>query len=582
MSSFSGLCRSASLRLSLVVAPWAWQTGAAYAQPAQALVAEHGSQLIEQQQLERLREDRRRARREPPPNGEVSENVSAPVDVPVIDSDCRPIKTIGWHGDSQWISPDIGARIQQDFVGRCLGTAELENLLALLTEDFVGRGLVTTRAYLPAQDLAGGRLEIEIVAGVIERYELEGGSDDAVWLAGVFPAKPGELLNLRDLEQGMEQINRLRSNRALLELRPGSAPGQTVVVVKNTPGRPVRMLAAYDNEGADATGRHSVSAMVTFDRLLGWNEQLSLMRRQTAFPFDGPHRSEATSLRAQVPLGYRTLLFDFSQTSYVNTLSLPLGAQVAVEGRTQTYGFGIDHVVYRDQRSRVTASYRLAAQSSRTWVDDILLEVGSRRLAFANVGVDASRRMWGGVVFGRVDIVQGLNGFGAMRDAPALARGLPHAQFTKLTYELGHAHNVALGSVPLTISTQFRGQFARMGLYGSQQFLIGGPTSVRGFLNNALSGDSGLLIRTEVGLPWRTHTAYTGALGGRVYAGFDWGRVSSVARGATGGALSGVAVGVEMSWRACSLNVQLSRATSAPSPRMREGFIFGMRVAFDI
>ncbi|WP_342052733.1 MULTISPECIES: ShlB/FhaC/HecB family hemolysin secretion/activation protein [unclassified Cupriavidus] len=554
--------------------------------PGERALSRHG-QVLEQQQREQLQEMQRRALGEAPPPGGAGEVLLPPADGPHIGGDCRPADTIALHGDTSLVPAPVSARITERYAGRCLGAAELETLLASITQSFLDRGLITTRAYLrddrrgPDPEPDGRVLDIDIVAGTIERYDAEG----AIWPGGVFPAKPGDVLNLRDLEQGLEQINRLRSHRARLELRPGTAPGQTVVVVKDEASLPVSLLTAYDNLGTTATGRNAVSAVATFEGLLGANEQISVTRRQSIFPFGGAHRSAATGLRAQLPLGYRTFALDVSRTDYVNTLALPRGARLAVSGATNTYGVGVDHVVLRDQRTRVTVSARLAVQSSRTWADDILLRVASRNLSYAEVGADVTRRIGSGVLGGRVGIAHGLSLFGTRRDPAGLSRELPHAQFTKLTYELGYSDRTGVLPVPgapLTVSARLTGQLARSSLFGSQQFVIGGPGTVRGFLDHSLSGDSGLLLRTEAGLPWRVQTIPGGPLVGRAYVGFDWGRVGSIARGVPGGALSGVALGVVATWRGMSVDAQLSRAVSAPSPRMREGLLFGMRLTFDL
>src|SRR5690606_32109328 len=99
--------------------------------------------------------------------------------------------------------------------------------------------------------LRSGVLEITVVEGTLERMELQqsGRNWPKPLLGLAFPVRPGELLNLRDLEQGIDQLNSLGSNNATLDIQPGSEHGQSVVVVKNQARRPIHLFTSADNLG---------------------------------------------------------------------------------------------------------------------------------------------------------------------------------------------------------------------------------------------------------------------------------------------------------------------------------------------
>lgn len=537
-------------------------------------------QIIENQQLERLHEDQERALRALPPPGGADLDAMAPqVTVPQIDAPCREIREVRIGGNAERVPDELRARMQHAFAGRCLGVAELESILAELTRSFIQRGYITTRAYLPPQDLRSGRLEVTVIDGVIERYDVDSERPHAIWPPGVFPANPGELLNLRDLENAIEQINRLASNDARLELQAGSAPGQTVVVVRNRATRPVHLLASLDNLGTAATGRNSLSATVTFDSLLGANELIALTRRQSVFPLEGGHRSDATALYAQMPYGYNLFSAQVARSGYVNTVTLRSGRRVKVEGRTDVLGLGAERIVYRSQFSKVLFSARLTAQAGKTWLAGQALRVSSRDFTFVDIGVQTTNAVLGGTFTGRLGMVQGLAALGAFHDPPGLPKDAPHAQFNKLTLSLGYGRRLQVAGRALSVTSQFTGQYANDTLYGTQQILIGGPFSVRGFQNHTLAGDHGYFVRNEVSLPWQLSAE---AARGRVYAGLDWGTVINRAPGVPSGALSGAALGAVVNWKTVSLDAFASRAIQAPVAGMREGTLIGLRLTGSI
>lgn len=558
----------------------------AVALPAQAQIdpgaLDRQNQLIERQQQERLRQDQERALpQRPPPGGTDLRTIEPKVSVPDLGAPCRDIREIRIGGASR-LPEDVRAAITRDYAGRCLGAAELEAVLAALTKSYIDRGFITTRAYLPAQDLRGGVLEIAVVEGSIERFELQqtGRSAGAVSIRGAFAASPGDLLNLRDLEQGIDQLNSLSSNEATLDVQPGSQPGRSVVVVRNKARLPVHLFTSYDNTGTPATGEKSASATLSLDGLLGFNELIAITRRQSV-PHDREHNSAMTALRASVPFGYSTFSLDASESAYTNTLVLPSGRKLASEGRTATQSLGVDHVVYRDQASRLSMSARLAVQDSRNFLGGEFLSVSSRTLSTLDLGAAAFTQLGGGVLNARLGFVRGLSILGALEDQPGLSDKLPHAQFSKFTLDLGYSRRFEAGGQPLVWSSQFSGQHSRDTLYGSQQILVGGIASVRGSLLNTLSGDSGYYWRNELAWPWQTVAAGE-ALTGRLYAGYDFGRVSNRADGVPSGSMSGATLGASLLWRGLSVDVFASRALHLPAPMKRESTRVGVRLSYSL
>ena len=538
------------------------------------------NQIIERQQQDRLREEQDRAMRAlPPPGGTNLQEIKPQVSVPDLGGMCRDIREVRFVGDTLHLPDDLQRSIQSANVGRCLGVSDLEGILATLTKSYIDRGYITTRVYLPAQDLRSGVLEVKVIEGKIERIDATVGREGAQWIRGAFPASPGDLLNLRDLEQGIDQVNSLASNNAKLDLRPGSEPGQTVVVVENPSRFPVHLFTSLDNSGTESTGTNNASFTLTFDSLLGLNELISVTKRLSVLPRRWEHKSDSTALRAVLPFGYNTFSVDASQSDYTNVLRLPSGIGLKSEGSTISKSFTADRVVYRDQASRVSLSARLGTQSSRNWLGGEFLQVSSRDLSTLDLAGTAFTQVGGGILNARLGYVKGLTAFGALRDADNLPRDLPHAQFRKLTVDLGFSRRFSVSDRAYLWSSQFSGQHAYDTLYGSQQMLIGGSSSVRGFLNSVLSGDSGSYLRNELSMPWQITLANGSPLSGRVYTGFDVGHVSNRASGVPSGTLSGATLGASVQWKTLSLDAFAARAIDLPHTLKREGTLYGFRLS---
>ena len=80
------------------------------------------------------------------------------------------------------------------------------------------------------------------------------------------------LFDLRGFEQGLDQMNRLTSVDAKLQLQPGDTPGGSFVIVERAQADRFRGRAQFDTLGSDVNGRLRVTLGVELDDALGLND----------------------------------------------------------------------------------------------------------------------------------------------------------------------------------------------------------------------------------------------------------------------------------------------------------------------
>ncbi|MGE8358108.1 MAG: POTRA domain-containing protein, partial [Microvirgula sp.] len=227
--------------------------------PASVHAAQTPDQILrdQQQQLDMQRQEllKRPDVFIPPPVVEPA----APEIKPPADAVCFEIKTIEFDGAPPewqgWLHRQVASQ-----EGQCLGLADVHALVQSLTNALVERGFVTSRIYLLEQNLKAGLLKFVVVPGRLGEIRLkQGGSDRS--LRAAFPLRPGDILNVRDLEQGTEQLARARSQRATMEIVPGSQQGESDVVVTLERGKPWMATLSVDDSGqTSASGALSLRA----------------------------------------------------------------------------------------------------------------------------------------------------------------------------------------------------------------------------------------------------------------------------------------------------------------------------------
>lgn len=552
---------------------------AAQAQTA-ADAAARQADILQRQNQQRIERDIDAAKpRERAAPGIDTSTLIPKTDASAAGKKCHAISHIAFDGAPN-LSASVRDALVRKFSGQCLGVAEIEDILGAVTKDYIVRGFITTRAYLGPQDLGRGRLTITVLEGLLESIELDEGAKRSINPRNVFPAAGG-LLNLRDIEQGLDQVNKLSSNSAQLDIQPGAKAGASRVVIRNTPGRPFHAGLSADNQGSEATGRNQVGVTLSADRLLGWNELLLYTFRR-AQPHDMARKgAESHSLTAIAPLGYSTLSYSGSRSRFVNMIAVPSGDELQLRGASQSHAFKFERLVYRDQSTRESLSATLTVKDSTNYLAGNLLGVSSRKLSVLDLVSSTSTALGGGALSLDAGYARGLRVGGALADVAELPDDAPHAQFGKFTLGLNYHLPFEIGGVNAGWSAQVTGQYAQHTLYGSEQLLIGGLYSVRGFVDNTLSGDHGWYARNELSLrPLLTLGRQAVPL--RLYGAFDVGRVKSRAADMPEGLLSGLAAGVTVSWKGCTLDVSATRALRLPAAMQREGTQAWVRLNIDI
>jgi len=455
------------------------------------------------------------------------------------DTRCFLIKTIELKG-ADALSERERQRLLEPYVNQCLGVPQLNELLKTITDAYLEKGLVTSRAYLPQQDLSSGHLQVLVVEGRLEG--LKGAEDSELSereLAMSFPGKPGELLNLRDIEQMVDQLNRLPSNSARMELTPGQNIGGSEVLVQNIPQKPWRAGLSRHNDGQKSTGEQQWGASLDWDSPLGLADQLALRGGHDAIS-DHQKTSRNAMLYYNLPFGWWNLSYTYSESEY-RALGQANGFNFKQSGDSQNHQLRLERVVHRDAVSKTSLNTGLAYLRTNNFVADSKLAGSSNRISEAQFGINHGRRVGNAFVNLDLGLQQGIGALDAQGDHEP-GPGLPDARYRKYTATLSYLQPFQVWGESFSFSSLMTGQRSEDALFSPQRMSLGGLSSVRGYKDQTLSGDSGGYWRNDlrwsrpVTLEWLrpvfaeygTSLGYDqGVIRGTRYNGSEHGRMSS-------------------------------------------------------
>lgn len=420
-----------------------------------------------------------------------------PVEAPSAEAErCFDIQRIELSGAALLGEADRAALLKP-YLGQCLGVAQLNQLLKALTQHYLDRGYVTTRAYLPQQDLASGSLKVIVVEGRLEGLDSSALASERELAMG-FPGRAGERLNLRELEQLVEQLNRLPSRQAQLELLPGEQVGGSRVQLKGQRSKPWRVSLARHNDGQQGTGEQQWGLGLDWDSPLGLADQLSLRAGRDAVS-DSYRHSHNQSLSYSLPYGWWSFSYSYSQ-SYYRTESEAGGFAFDLDGDSRNHQLRAERVLHRDALSKTAVNLGVSHLRTRNFILGERIDVSSQRLSEGQLGFNHGRRIGSAFVNADIGWQQGTGAFDAQGSgAPQGAQ--PVARYNKYSLTLSYLQPFQLWGESFSFDSLANGQKSEDVLFSPQRISIGGLSSVRGFKEQSLSGDTGGYWRNQ--LRWR-------------------------------------------------------------------------------
>lgn len=445
----------------------------------------------------------------------------------------------------------IGEKAQQKLIApwqnRCLNIAKITELTAAISDWYISRGYITSRAFLTEQDLSQGELRIVVLEGKLKQIRLDGESPRMLKM--VFPGLEGNVLNLRDIEQGMEQINRLRSHPVQIEIVPDAEPGYSIVNLTATPEFPLSASLSLDNSGQKSTGEEQLNGSLTGNNLLGLADKWFVSGGRSS-DFASAYDAQSFQAGVSVPYGYGLLDYSYAWSNYRTTL-INQGFPWISTGDTKTHRLNASWVVFRNGDIKTALSAAVTQRSSRNWLNDAPLVSSTRNLSSLQLGINHTQKMLGGVATFNPSYSHGTPWFNAETDEGKTG-DVPRAEFRK--WSLSASFQRPLTNDLLWLTSLY-GQWSPDRLYGSERLTLGGESSVRGFKEQYLSGDNGGYWRNELNyalftLPVLGQVSATAALDG---GWLEKDRLDKYASGTLWGAAAGL--GSANRWFASQLTV---------------------------
>lgn len=482
----------------------------------------------------------------------------------------EPVRGFAFEGASPVPVHEL-EQIAAPLLGQSLDAAGLETLRQRLTRHLVARGFVNSGVVLAEPALRDGVVRLQIVSGQVREVRLHGmdGLHDG-YLTGRLVRQEDGALNIESLRERFQLLlEDPLFDRLNARLLPGEAAGDAILDIEVVRARPYQLTASLINHRPPSTGEIGYG-------LSGWVRNLTGRGDLLEAGLAAPTRGSGGAGGVRGNLGWRMPLntrgtqfiaqFDHGQSSVVEE---PLRV-LDIRSHLDSKEIGLAQTLFEQLDSKFSVGLSRVRRENRT----TLL---GEPFSFTPGEPDGVTRIWSWRFWQEVTLrsdkqvlalrstfnqartnLQDVADLPAGTVVPARHYGvwLGQAQYARQVQEQGAQFVARLSA-----------QQARHRLPALDQLSIGGVNTVRGFRENQLIRDTGVVLNLELDYP--VVRAFGSGFNLSLVPFYDHGRGKN--RDAPADSLSSVGLAARMRWQGFSAELALAKRLTHPATVTRDG-----------
>jgi hemolysin activation/secretion protein len=412
------------------------------------------------------------------------------------------IKQFNVVGNTVFSPADI-AQITNKFTNRPLDFAQLLQVSSEITQLYIKNGYINSGAYLPGNqsfDAQGGTIEIKVIEGRAEDIVVTGTQRlDPNYIKSRIALGASDVLKIDRLIESLQllQLDPLIKTIST-ELVSGQQPGTSIVQLKITETPNWQASLNIANNRTPSVGEIQATVSATQNNLTGAGDGLGITYGKST-------GSNVLDLNYTLPLNPRngTLRIQYSNSTS-KVIESPFD-QLDINSAGQDVGVTYRQPIVQTPAQEFALGVTLNRRETNT---GYLFSVIGERLAYPTPGADdrgltkvTAARFFQDFtakdtkqVFAlRSQLSLGINALGAN-----IAASSPDSKFLTWRGQAQYVRSLAPNSIFLA---KLETQLADRPLLALEQIGLGGQDTVRGYRQDLLLADNGLVASAEVRLP---------------------------------------------------------------------------------
>ncbi|MGD8164428.1 ShlB/FhaC/HecB family hemolysin secretion/activation protein [Pantoea sp. FN0307] len=479
---------------------------------------------------------------------------------------CFRIKKIIINND--FLEKSAAGKLKKNIEGRCLGKRGVIKLAHNIQDGFINAGYITTRVDIPPQDLSSGVLTLNILPGKIETISVENHSVARV----ILPFAEEDILNIRDIEQGLENLQRTPGTEVKINIEPGERDGYSRVIIYSNRQQKWNFRASANNWGDKSTGKNLASVSGYVWNLAHLNDIFYLSGTRSV---SGGYNS--ISSYYSFPLGYWEYEFFYSYSASHQKIDLDT-LNPDYSGKNHYASVKASRTIYRDRDKKVTAFMEVLRRKSDYQLGDITLTLQKRDMSNGRLGINYKQNYAAAMLNSTLAYQRFTRGAGGDL-SPDMAAGDVSSRSQLLSLDINYLKPLEYRALQGFYELNVGMQYTPEALVLQDQFSIGNRWSVRGFENSTgLYGDKGFYLQNTLNI-------LTGLSGAEYYCGLDYGEAAmshSFQQQNKTQRLMGATTGLKGSVKSLGYDLSLSVPLLSPAQLQTDKFTINVNLFYQL
>ncbi|MEA3211637.1 MAG: hypothetical protein QOE70_4694 [Chthoniobacter sp.] len=413
------------------------------------------------------------------------------------------VEAIRFRGNRKISSQEL-AEVVAPYTGRTITAGELEAARLAITARYVERGYVTSGATLEDQDIKDGIVTFTIVEGSLAEIQVEGNR----WLRSQFISR-----RLQRRGRDPLNINPLKDELALLsdhpviarlnsDLQPTADPAHSRLIVHVNERFPIHLALEVNNDRPASVGGEHLDLIASDQSLTrngdALNLRLGLLERSKNGAENSGFDNLAISYELPLSSWETTLRLAYTQNDY-SVIEEPF-AELAIDSRSRDYEVTLRQPIYRTFQSELALFITGSQRHSETFLRDRPFTFspgavdGKTDVTVLRVGPEWTYRTQSFVLALRSSFHFGFDSLNSTDDGTDR-----DGQFFAWLGQMQYVQRLGRHGAQFILRGDF--QWTDDQLLSLEQVSIGGHGTVRGYRENQLVRDRGVVGSAELRVP---------------------------------------------------------------------------------
>ncbi|OAQ15387.1 hemin transporter [Bibersteinia trehalosi Y31] len=466
-----------------------------------------------------------------------SSSSASPIsDFLIEETPCFPINQIKLHHSSDktfsFLIPKLYKRLSIRS-SLCVGEKNLKIIQDIAQNILIEEGFITSHIYFDNQDLNNQILYLSVQAGYLNQIRFIDHNHKLTILGRktVFPLQEGRILNLFDMEQGLENIQRLSYTETSINIEPSYKDGYSDLIVNRIQNKQFELGIGIDSLGSKNSGRYQAETSLSVYSLFGFNDLFytqyhqDLGHHKTKLIDSQGNRTDSSSkgysLHYSLPIGYWVWQTNYSLNRYADATE-GLYRNYNYNGKTYHFNTLLNRAIFRNGKHKTNLSGKLWHTKIQKFLDRYEIEVQRRKMSGWEISLSHLIQQADYRIEGKLNYKRGV-GFHSIpapeefNEENDILTGT--ARMKIISAELNLKKSFNLFDQAFSVSHLFYSQWNKTPLVPQDKLNLGNYYTVRGF-----DGDS--VIQGERGWYSQNNLHWHYFPNHQIYLGLDYGHIS--------------------------------------------------------